>query len=522
MRIGSVVAAVLGAAVLAIALVGPDDRPEAKRSRPAPPAKPARGPVNPPVVMLLLDEFPIDMIRRADGSIDPVRYPNFARLAHDAYWFPNATTIYDSTPKAIPVILDGRLPREGTTSTPRYHPHSVYTMLGRRRYRIVDSEEATSMCPDRYCPGTSKRDLSILHNLATGRERRLDRWIDSVNSQRRTLYVKHALLPHVPWIFLPSGRQHRFEASDPVPGLASPRGFNDPDLMKVNMLRQLLQIGYVDRQLGRLREHMERAGIWKRALVVVTADHGYAWQVGVESRRRTNSSNIHMIATVPLFVKAPGQRRGRSIDSYVRSVDILPTMADILNVSPGYSVHGHSAFSRTVRRRRKVRVIERYFRRDLEISAWAIERRRRAFIHRKLRLFGTGPATGEDWRLYQGIGPNRELLGRPLSELATAAARGTSARVARAEALANVNLASQLRPVHIAGRISSRRPHKRAIAVAVNGRIEAIGRSFFLEEAKPETFAAIVPEWVLREGHNDVRVFEVRGRSGALRLLALE
>jgi hypothetical protein len=513
---------VLGIGVaIALAGSGGGGGSEARSVRPAPPAQPARGPVNPPVVLLLLDEFPIDMMRRRDGSIDPVRYPNFARLAREGYWFPNATTVYDATPKAIPAILDGRMPRKGTQPIPADHPHSVYTMLGRRRYRIVDGEETGSICPTRYCPGTAEERLSIMENLAGGREQRLDRWIDSVGARRQTLYVKHALLPHVPWIFLPSGRQHRRKASDPVPGLASPRSFGDPDVTKVNMLRQLLQIGYVDRQLGRLAERMRRAGIWDRALLVVTADHGYGWQVGVESRRRTNSSNIHMIATVPLFVKAPRQRRGRTIDSYVRSIDILPTIADILNVSPGYRVDGRSAFSRATRRRRRVRVIERYFRGDFEISARALERRRQAFIRRKLRLFGSGPASGDDWRLYRGIGPHRELLGRQVAELATVASRGARARIASADALTKVDLTSELLPVHVAGTISSRRPGKRDIAVAINGRIEAVSRSFFLEEFDPETFSVVVPEWVLHQGRNDVDVFEVRGPRGAPRLLRL-
>lgn len=517
-------AVVLGVGVaLAVGDSGGDGGSEANPARPAPPpppARPARGPVNPPVVVLLLDEFPTDMIRLADGSIDPVRYPNFARLAREAYWFPNATTIYDATPKAIPVILSGRLPSKGTKATPADHPRSIYTMLGSRRYRIVDGEEATRICPDRYCPGVPGRKLSIMENLAGGRERRLNRWIKSIDGRRRALYVKHALLPHVPWIFLPSGRQHRRKASDAIPGLASPPSFGDPDLTKVNMLRQLLQIGYVDRQLGRVRAQMERAGIWKRALVVVTADHGYAWQVGVESRRRTNASNVHMIAPVPLFIKAPGQRSGRTLDSYVRSVDVLPTIADILNISPGYRVHGRSAFSRAVRRRHRVRVIERFFRGAFAISARRIERRRRAFIRRKVRLFGAGPAQGLDWRLYRGIGPHRELLGRPLAELAVASRSSSSARLARAGGLARVKLSSEIRPVHIAGTIAGGR-RKRDIAVSVNGTVEAVGRSAFLEDFEPEVFSVVVPEWTLRQGRNQVEVFEVRGRAGTLRLVPL-
>ena len=519
-RIGFVAAAI--GVGLAFLLSDSDDRStEARPARTAPPANPARGPANPPVVLLLLDEFPPDVLLGRDGRIDPVRYPNLARLARESYWFPNASTVFDSTTKAIPAIMTGRMPQEGRSATAADHPNSIYTMLGRRGYRVVDGEEATRLCPERYCPGNTSRKLSILHNLANGREERLTRWIRSIDAPRRELYVKHALLPHVPWIYLPSGRQHRLEARDPVPGLASPRGFHDPDLLEVNMLRHLLQVGYVDRRIGDLVAQMKREGIWRRALVVVVADHGFAFETGVETRRRTSKSNIHMLAPVPLFVKAPGQRRGRTIRSYVRTVDVLPTIADLLNISPGYRVDGRSAFSRASRRRRVVRVVDRDFRGVYKISARRLERRRAAFVRRKLRLFGVGPTSGEDWRLFRGIGPNRELLGHPLSELATAAADGESAQIANASSLANVDLTSELRPVHIAGTLSGGRRRKRDVAVAVNGRIEAVGRTFFLRGSPRESFSVVVPEWVLRQGRNDVRVFEVRGGPGALRLVAL-
>jgi Sulfatase len=522
MRIASAAAAVVGVGV-ALVVSGSNDGggSEARPVKPAPPAKPARGPTNPPVVFLLLDEFPTDMLIGRGGRIDSVRYPNFARLASEGYWFPNATTVFDSTSKATPAILDGLMPRDGTKAVTADHPHSLYTMLGRRGYRIVSSEEATRVCPDRYCPGNSSRNLKVLSNLARGREERLNRWIGKVKARRRTLYFKHALLPHVPWIFLPSGRQHRLTAQDPVPGLASPRGFHDPDLTKVNMLRHQLQVGYTDRQLGRLIGQMEEAGIWKRALIVVTADHGYAWELGVATRRRTSRSNVAQMAPVPLFIKAPGQRRGRTVGSYVRTVDIVPTIADLLNVRPGYNVDGSSAFSRKVRRRRRVRVIDRDFNGVVAISARAIERRRRQFVRRKLRMFGAGPERGPDIALFRGIGPNRELLGRSLSELAVAARSSASANLAEAGALANVDMSSELRPVHIAGTIAGGGREKRDLAVAVNGSIEAVGRSFFLKGNRAEVFSVVVPEWTLRQGRNDVRVFEVREGPAGLRLVPL-
>ena len=73
-------------------------------------AEPARAPKRPNVVMLILDEFPGDSLLGEDGRIDEVRYPSFAALARDGYWFRNAFSSYDSTPKAVPLIMDGRRP----------------------------------------------------------------------------------------------------------------------------------------------------------------------------------------------------------------------------------------------------------------------------------------------------------------------------------------------------------------------------------------------------------------------------
>jgi hypothetical protein len=55
--------------------------------------------------------------------------------------------------------------------------------------------------------------------------------------------------------------------------------------------------------------------------------------------------------------------------------------------------------------------------------------------------------------------------------------------------------------------------------VAVNGQIEAVGRSFHLRGEEVESYSVMVPEDALREGRNRVEVLEVT-RNGALALLA--
>ena len=61
-------------------------------------------------------------------------------------------------------------------------------------------------------------------NLQGARNIRLEEWINSIKPTKRpTLNFKHVLLPHVPWQYLPDGRQYRRVATEPVPGIGRQR-----------------------------------------------------------------------------------------------------------------------------------------------------------------------------------------------------------------------------------------------------------------------------------------------------------
>jgi hypothetical protein len=330
----------------------------------------------------------------------------------------------------------------------------------------------------------------------------------------------------VPWLYLPSGQQMRPGVREPVPGMAGPPGFHDRGLTLHNQQRQLLQIGFTDRELGELLGQLRRTGMLDRTLLVVTADHGYSWEVGVKDRRRVTESNVDQIAPMPLFIKAPGQRRGRIDRSYVRTIDIVPTIAAILHLRLPWRADGRSAFSRATRRRRLVRLPTRSFERIIKISARSIERRRRANRRRLLRRFGFGFQSqllfGSPWEELYRIGPHRGLLDRSVDELRPAPPGPVRARLASPGSTRQVGLAARVLPTQIGGRISGgRRGSRRDIAVSVNGRIVALGRTLYLTGSPLESFSVMVPETSLRQGRNDVRVFEVSGRGGALQLIPL-
>ena len=338
-----------------------------------------------------------------------------------------------------------------------------------------------------------------------------------------TFYFKHVLLPHGPHLFLPSGRQSRAAWRDALPSMNSTPGFFDDYLTLHNRQRILLQIGFVDRELGRLFKRLRRQKLYDKAMIVVTADHGISSEVGRESRRKTDSRNVDEVAPVPLFIKAPRQPRGRTDDAYVRTTDIVPTMADLLGIRMPYRADGRSARSRAVRGRRSVKVIKRDFSGTIVVPAAEMERRRRALLRQRLRLLGSG-----DWAsLYTGIGPNRDLIGRPVSSLRIARGKAVRARLAGAATTGAVNAASLVRPTEVSGQVVGKGSRgERALAVAVNGRIEAVGLSFHLTRSRTdfrpestESFAVNVPEAALRVGRNRVQVFEVAGGGRVLRLI---
>ena len=104
----------------------------------------------PPIVFVVLDEFPVTAIMNGSGEIDSARYQGIAELAGDATWFRNATTVSYDTVKAVPALLTERAPKEGLPPVFADHPQNLFTLL-HGRYRLNVHETATHLCPQDIC-----------------------------------------------------------------------------------------------------------------------------------------------------------------------------------------------------------------------------------------------------------------------------------------------------------------------------------------------------------------------------------
>lgn len=463
----------------------------------------------PPVVVMVFDEFPTTSLLGKHRRIDAARYPNFAALAASSTWFRNATTVHDSTFAAVPSILDGRLHRYKEGDHVRARRNSLPSLLAGHGYRVHASVEARGACPARFCGRGRTR-----HYLIRGRLARLGNFIRAIGPSRRpTLHLKHTLLPHVPWAYLPSGHQYLVGPFAPLDGLNSALASRDRTLVRLAWQRHLLQVGAVDRMLGDLIARLKTTRLWDRAVVVVVADHGISFRVGEHDRRAVTRGNLARIAAVPLFVKRPRQRRGRISRAYVRTVDVLPTIAALLHIRVPWHTNGRSAFSRAVRRRRVVRVSAHRRRQPpVTLGTRAFQVQWGTAIRAQHGLFGFGAND-----LYRG--PHAALLGRAIG---AAARRGrVRAVIARRSDLV-VSPRRRFRPALITGHIvGGARGARRDLAAVVNGRVGAVSRSFHLPGIRAESFAILVPERLLKAGRNRVRVLSVAGRRDHLRLRLL-
>ena len=329
---------------------------------------------------------------------------------------------------------------------------------------------------------------------------------------RPALWFKHVLLPHVPWQFYPSGRRYRLHAPEPIPGANGPLGFGVPWLVKVSYQRHLLQLGFADRLLGELVGRLRRLGLYRDALVVVVADHGIGFHPGVE-RRTVTPHNAEDLAPVPLLIKLPGQRRGRIEDRPVQTIDILPTLLELTGLQAPRALDGRSLLTPLASHARRVTVFHRVGTElntvggDYTFDANWLARRFRSAVDRKLALFGSGG--GRNPAALYRIGPHDELVGMRAAALPRLPGIA-AAEINQALDLANVDPDSGYVPGEITGEIQAGvAGGGRPIAVVVNGKVAATGRTFSLEGSGVESFEVIVPETAFRRGRNEARVFEI-------------
>ena len=98
-------------------------------------------------------------------------------------------------------------------------------------------------------------------------------------------------------------------------------------------------ISYMDAQLGKVLDELDRLGLREKTIVVLWGDHG--WKLG-EHDAWCKHSNAENDTNAPLLLSAPGMQRGVRTNALVEFVDIYPTLADLAGLPLPSHLEGRS------------------------------------------------------------------------------------------------------------------------------------------------------------------------------------
>jgi len=111
-----------------------------------------------------------------------------------------------------------------------------------------------------------------------------------------------------------------------------------PDNQKRMWAAYYASVTFMDEQVGRILDELDRLNLRDETAIVFTSDHGYHlgehtfWQ----------KSNLHEEVTrVPLIISMPGLKPGRS-KSMVELVDLFPTLSTVAGLKTPRGLHGTS------------------------------------------------------------------------------------------------------------------------------------------------------------------------------------
>jgi arylsulfatase A-like enzyme/Flp pilus assembly protein TadD len=269
------------------------------------------------------------------------RTPNLDRLAAEGFLFEHAYASNPVTQASHSTLLTGVYPMvHGVRDNTFFHlPDERRTLAESLAAEGYATGAAIGGFPLTREFGTAQGfdfyddDLTAARSDFRGRpaERRFATWYD----ERPAGHVNDAILP---WLRQPRDRPffvwlHYWDPHEPhiAPAPYGQLFAHDP---------YQGEIAYADDSLGVILRELETSGELGRTLIVMTADHGE----GRQEHRETTHAFLAYDTTlhVPLILRVPGRQGGRRIAERVGTVDVVPTVLDLLGLEVPDDLQGRS------------------------------------------------------------------------------------------------------------------------------------------------------------------------------------
>ena len=156
---------------------------------------------------------------------------------------------------------------------------------------------------------------------------------------RSFLAYYHLWPPHLPYTpradFINIFNDGKMWPEKPLHG---PKG--DTSGLELHEQRQKYDeyIAFVDSEIGRLLDNMEREGILNNTMVILTSDHGELFERGMLGH--LNSTLYQNLIRIPLLISIPNQQIRKDIYSKTSCIDLLPTILQFTGNKIPHSIEG--------------------------------------------------------------------------------------------------------------------------------------------------------------------------------------
>ena len=317
------------------------------------------------VILLVIDALRLDHL--SINGYERKTSPNIDKLVSEGTYFSNAYTVLPNTKPTFASILTGKYPyshgvRMVFNNKLRPGISTMQAILKSHGYSTAytksdpHTDDGTENDFDFCDPATLKirnkimrMCYKILHpsaymGMAEQQISNVIRWVKK-NFNKKFFILMHTNDLHWPYL-VPAPFQEMFDPRYKgkhdfitLGGGKITRGellFGHKRLPEEEIKHAIAHydggLKYVDEQIGRLMRFLEKNNLEEDTLVILMADHGE--NLGEHGYYFQHGEHLYNTSLrVPLAFKNPKLiPKGRKIASLVQSLDIMPTMLDILNI----------------------------------------------------------------------------------------------------------------------------------------------------------------------------------------------
>jgi uncharacterized sulfatase len=127
----------------------------------------------------------------------------------------------------------------------------------------------------------------------------------------------------------------------PVAALTSRRTDMDEKLQREARQAYFASITFMDQQVGKLLDTLDRLKLRDKTVVVFHSDHGY--HLGEHGCLWQKQSVFEESARIPLIISAPGMKSpGKGTSALTELIDVYPTVAELCGLTPPAGLPGKS------------------------------------------------------------------------------------------------------------------------------------------------------------------------------------